>query len=593
MTVATQIATAPIAEIDDLHVALRRDGRHNQVLRGVDLRIAPGEIVGLVGESGSGKSVLALSLMGLLPSDSRPIVSGAARIGGVDMVHGRAADLRGVRRNELGVIFQDPMTSLNPTMRVGRQITETTGDEEEGIRLLSAVGVSEPAMRMRVFPHQLSGGLRQRVMAAIALTGSPSLIIADEPTTALDVTVQAQLLTLLKDLRDEFGCGVLFITHDLAVAAQITDRIVVMYAGRVAESGPSGAVLRHPSHPYTVGLLGARLSLSTPREEVLRTLPVETGDHDERMAGCAYHTRCPLALERCATEAPALEDAGFADAPAGGHLRACWVPAAEMPARADEVAPPDPTAAPLDAEPAAAAPSAVPPVIVTEGVRCDFTVRGSGGAHVVQALRGVDLTVLPGEALSIVGESGSGKSTLLRVLAGLTPATGGSARVDGAVQMVFQDAGSSLTPWMSVGDLLRERLRPAKLGREQAGARVAEALEAIGLPRATMTARPGQLSGGQRQRVALARATIIPPAVLLCDEPTSSLDASLAASVLNLIRKMRRDLGMAVVFVTHDISVARLMGERVGVLLRPQHPYTRTLLSSVPDIEVATGEGAP
>ena len=594
----------PIAQVEGLTLSLRRDGVYTDVLRGVDLKIHPGEIVGLVGESGSGKSVLALSLMGLLPADASPRVTGTARIAGVDMVQGSAEDQRGVRRGELGVIFQDPMTSLNPTMRVGRQITETTGDDDEAVRLLSEVGVSDPQIRMRVFPHELSGGLRQRVMAAIAVSGKPSLIIADEPTTALDVTVQAQLLTLLKHLRDEFGCGILFITHDLAVAAQITDRITVMYAGRVAESGPSAEVLAHPSHPYTIGLLGARLSLTTPRERALRTLPGDRNDTADRMAGCAYHTRCPLALERCASEVPPLEPVAVATG--ATHTRACWVPPTEMPARVDEVAATDASFTRATAVTAATPDSTPTPVIQTSGLHCDFHVRTGGGQRfVVHALRGVDLTVMRGEAISIVGESGSGKSTLLRVLAGLTPATDGSAQVDGAVQMVFQDAGSSLTPWMSVGELMREQLRPLRLGRRETDERVAEALDAMGLAPSTVSARPWQLSGGQRQRVALTRATIIPPAVLLCDEPTSALDASLAANVLNLIRRMHRELHMAVVFVTHDISVARLMGDRVGVMLngelveigatddvltRPEHTYTRTLLSAVPEIHLATAE---
>jgi peptide/nickel transport system ATP-binding protein len=599
--------TAPVARIEGLHVSLRRDGAQLPVLRGVDLEIAPGEILGLVGESGSGKSVLALSLMGLLPAPAHPQVTGSAWIGGVDMLHGARAEQRAIRRHGLGVIFQDPMRSLNPTMRVGRQITETTGDTGEAIRLLGRVGVADPQLRMRVFPHELSGGLRQRVMAAIALTGSPSLIIADEPTTALDVTVQAQVLELMKDLRDEFSCGILFITHDLAVAAQITDRIAVLYAGRVAEIGSTADILGQPSHPYTAGLLGARLSLATPRDQVLRTLPAEQGSATDRLNGCAYHTRCPLARAECSTQAPVLE---LLTPPGAVHQRACWQPADLV--RSHTAAPgPSATRHPAAQHPhigaaaagaAAAGAAAAGPVVVAAGVRCDFVVRtGSGRRRVVQALRGVDLTVLPGEALSLVGESGSGKSTLLRILAGLTPSTGGSAQVRGAVQMVFQDAGSSLTPWLTVDQLLRERLSPLRLSRRDASARVGQALTAMGLPAQVASLRPGQLSGGQQQRVALARATILPPAVLLCDEPTSALDASLAASVLNLIRQMRADLGMAVVFVTHDVSVARLMGDRVGVmrggelveigttdqvLTDPQHEYTRTLLAAVPEIAV-------
>jgi peptide/nickel transport system ATP-binding protein len=603
-----------VAQVSGLSVALRREGRYSDVLRGVDLTLSKGEIVGLVGESGSGKSVLALTLMGLLPARAAARVSGSAAIAGVDMLRGRASQQRAVRRHGLGVIFQDPMTSLNPTMRIGRQITEVTGDEPEAVRLLGDVGVGDPELRMRVFPHELSGGLRQRVMAAIAVSGKPAVIIADEPTTALDVTVQAQLLTLLKDLRDEFGCAILFITHDLAVAAQITDRIAVLYAGRIAELGPTAEVLRSPSHPYTAGLLGARLSLLTPREQVLRTLPVERAGAGERMRGCAYHTRCPLAVERCAAEQPPLlDDSGSTPAsgrPGHRHARACWAPLEQVRGCLDAEAPAD-AGDGVDVSGLPGLPGAgdvVTDVVSVTGLHCEFRVRTGGGRRVsVHALRGVDLNVAAGEAVSIVGESGSGKSTLLRILAGLTPATSGSVRVRGPVQMVFQDAGSSLTPWLSVGDLLAERLRPLRLGRAGTRARVEEALDAIGLAATTISARPHQLSGGQRQRVALARATMIAPSVLLCDEPTSALDASLAASVLNLIRQMRRELGMAVVFVTHDLSVARLMGDRIGVMLdgelvelgptqelidSSRHPYTTALLAAVPQIET-TANGGP
>jgi peptide/nickel transport system ATP-binding protein len=588
-------ATEPVATLRGLTVSLRRHGTSRPVLRGIDLDLAPGEILGLVGESGSGKSVLALTMMGLLPQDARPEIAGEVRVVGTDMIHGSGAALRLVRREHLGVIFQDPMTSLNPTMRVGRQITEITHDTHEAVELLTAAGVPEPVKRLRAFPHELSGGLRQRVMAAIALTGQPALIIADEPTTALDVTVQAQLLKMLGDLREQFGCSVLFITHDLAVAAQVTDRIAVLYQGRVAELGPTEAVLAHPSHPYTAGLLGSRLALDTPRHGTLKTLPGDGGNLAERLKGCAYHTRCPLAIEKCTDEQPPLEPLA---APARAHWRACWrevndvtetvVPAAQIEAHTDTHA-------------TAAITSAAQPVIEIRGLRCDLKTKsgGWGKRHVVHALRGVDLDVHAGEALSIVGESGSGKSTLLRIIAGLTRATGGSSVLRGSAQMVFQDAGSSLTPWLSVGSLLRERLRPLKLGKEAAQARIAETLELIGLPIDVLSSRPAELSGGQRQRICLARAVIVPPTVLLCDEPTSALDASLAASVLNLIREMRREFEMAVVFVTHDLAVARLMGERIAVLSdgqiieigdpeqilkTPVHERTRALLDAVPRI---------
>ncbi|WP_222618611.1 ABC transporter ATP-binding protein [Nakamurella sp. PAMC28650] len=589
----TGTAATPVAVIENLTITLTRRGQASQVLRNLDLQIGRGEILGLVGESGSGKSVLGLAMMGLLPPRSQPQVRGAIRIAGTDMVHGSASAIRAVRRQHLGVIFQDPMTSLNPTMRVGRQIIEMHGDEAEAVRLLAEVGVSHPEQRIRVFPHELSGGLRQRVMAAIAVSGRPSLIIADEPTTALDVTVQAQLLDMLRGLRDELGCSVLFITHDLAVAAQIADRIAVLYAGRLAEIGPTRTVLTRPAHPYTVGLLRSRLSLDTPRDEVLATMRPEPAGAAVRPDGCAYHSRCPVALERCATEAPPLTTV-LGVPGAGGHLRACWRAEDEVRQLATGHEPPVPHAEGVVIAKAA-------PAVQISGLRVVFRPKsGARRAQPMVALDGVDLTVAAGEAVSIVGESGSGKSTLLRVIAGILLPTGGTVTIGpGGAQMVYQDAGSSLTPWLTVGELLRERLRPLRLGRTAADARVAEALERIGLPAEVARVRPPELSGGQRQRVALVRATIIPPAVLLCDEPTSALDASLAATVLNLIRELRARLSVTVLFVTHDLAVARLMGERIVVMTQgvvvesgtaadvigsPSHPYTRSLLAAVPEI---------
>ncbi len=587
-----------VARLADVHLTLRRDGTDVEVLRGIDLAIGRGEILGLVGESGSGKSVLALALMGLLPADAHPRLRGDLTVAGVDMARGPVSAQRAARRDHLGVIFQDPMTSLNPTMRIGRQITEVSGSDTASARLLGQVGVPDADQRLRVYPHQLSGGLRQRVMTAIALSGSPALIIADEPTTALDVTIQAQVLALLRDLRDEFGCSVLFITHDLAVAAQITDRMGVMYAGRLAELGPTADVLMQPSHPYTAGLLGSKLSLRMPRSGTLRTLPPGTARVALAAVGCAYQARCPLALDRCATEVPGWETVGTAT-----HGRACWRPVTDVRAEpggggVDEVA-----VATVSGEPSqpAAAPAGLPAVVRVTDLRVTFGGRRSWGRTTAfAALDGVDLTVGAGEAVSVVGESGSGKSTLLRVLAGLVSPSSGSAHVEGATQMVFQDAGSSLTPWLTVGELLRERLRPLRLSPQARTDRVTDSLSRMGLPAALATVKPGQLSGGQRQRVALARATIVPPTVLLCDEPTSALDASLAATVLNLIRGMRADLGMAVVFVTHDLSVARLMGDRIAVMragrlvevgeaealcTEPAHDYTRALLAAVPELD--------
>lgn len=588
------------ASVHGLSVQLSRGGVVSEVLRGVDLEIASGEIVGLVGESGSGKSVLALTLLGLLPEASSPRTSGSVTVAGVDMLTASASALRRVRATELGAIFQDPMTSLNPTMRVGAQVTEASHSEEESERLLSVVGIRDASQRMRAYPHELSGGLRQRVMAAIAVAGTPSLIVADEPTTALDVTVQAQVLQLLQELRDELGCSVLLITHDLGVASQLADRIAVMYAGRIVEQGSVEDVLTRPAHPYTVGLLGARLSLRMRRDGLLATLAPETAGVEERLRGCAYHSRCPLATSECASETPPLEAvAGSAD----GQASACWRTPSEVLALAAAL--PDRTSrGALDRDAVPTAPSDRPAVELVD-VHCSFRPRGRRRDETVHALQGISLRVARGEAMSIVGESGSGKSTLLRVIAGLTTPTAGTVSTGpGRPQMVFQDAGSSLTPWLSIGEILSERLLPLGIDRRERGRRVSEVLESMGLPAAVATVRPSELSGGQRQRVVLARATIIPPSVLLCDEPTSALDASLAATVLNLIREMRERLEMTVLFVTHDLAVARLMGDRIAVMNQgrlvevgdaesvishPSDPYTAALIAAVPEIVTDRG----
>jgi peptide/nickel transport system ATP-binding protein len=571
---------ARVAAITDLHVTFRRNGKDVHALRGVSLDIAPGEILGLVGESGSGKSVLGFTLLGLLP---RARVRGTVTVTGNDMVNGEAKTLRKVRHLDLGAIFQDPMTSLNPTMRIGKQVAEAAGSDEEALKLLTAVGIPEPKRRLRAYPHELSGGLRQRVMIAIAIAGNPELIIADEPTTALDVTVQAQVLRLLLRLRDEIGCSIVFITHDLGVAAQISDRIAVLYAGRIAEIGPTADVLGQPAHPYTHGLLRSRLTLDTARHRKLAALAGSVPSPVSPLPGCAFAPRCVLATSACEATLPDPMTI------APDRVSACILPfdavSAELGSRLT-------TTDDIEPESEVTEYSKPPAVVLHEVVK-------SFGK--LQALRGISLTVGHGESVALVGESGSGKSTLLRVIASLEKATSGTVDLAGGQrpQMVFQDAGASLTPWLSVGELITERLRGNGLSRNQRQDAVAEVLQRVGLPLDIAKSRAGQLSGGQRQRVSLARATVVPPAVLLCDEPTSALDVSLAASVLNLIGDLRRTLDMSVVFVTHDLSVARVVADRIAVMYlgriveigpaddvinNPVHPYTRALVDSIPDL---------
>ncbi|WP_169165320.1 ATP-binding cassette domain-containing protein [Cellulomonas taurus] len=546
-----------VLSVTGLEVRLRRDGESVHAVRGVDLSVAPGEVLGLVGGSGSGKSILGLAVMGLLPAAARPEVSGAIDLAGTDMIHAPDPVRRATRRRHVGAVFQDPMTSLDPTMTIGRQLAEVTRDRAQALSLLADVGIPQPADRLKAYPHQLSGGLRQRVMIALAVARRPSLILADEPTTALDVTVQAQILDLLLALRAEIDCSIVFVTHDLGVAAQVCDRIAVMQTGRIVESAAVDQVFGDPQHGYTKNLLRSRIDLDTPRDRPLAAMPV--------------------------TAAPPAGDDDLAIGADGVLDLAPGAPTPTLPARWP--APPiKPTAA----------------VTVSDAHR-EFRSGPPWQRRTLAALRGVDLKVRAGESVALVGESGCGKSTLLRVVAGLETLTSGSVTVaDGArPQMVFQDAGASLTPWLRVGTMLDERLRSHVTGmsREQRRTAVLDALRTVGLPEETARARGDQLSGGQRQRVALARAVIVPPTVLLCDEPTSALDVSLAATVLNLIGRLRRDLGMSVLFVTHDLAAARIVADRIAVMragrivevgptdqvcAAPAHEYTRTLLAAIP-----------
>ncbi len=586
-------AREPVISLSSLHVSFMRGGHAVHALRGVSLDVMPGEIVGLVGESGSGKSVLGLTLLGLLPDRPRPTISGRAVVCGTDMVTASREDGRRVRKEHMGAVFQDPMTSLNPTMRVGRQVAEAAGTEAEALRLLDAVGVPEAKRRLRAYPHELSGGLRQRVMIAMAVAGSPSLVIADEPTTALDVTVQAQILELLASLRDEFGTSFILVTHDLGVAAQVADRIAVLYGSRLAEVGNAEDVLQRPVHPYTEALLRSRLVLDSDRSRPIVTLPGEPPDPRAHPPGCPFSPRCAFHVADCDRDLPELETVSAPTEPL--RLAACirWNDRTRV------------AIAQKEREPWADVELGVlggtPPATLIHDVHKSFPIGSGLKRQQLHALRGVTLEVNKGEALALVGESGCGKSTLLRSIAGLQPVNSGAIEFGRGArpQMVFQDAGASLTPWLTIGELISERLRAKPMTRAARTERMQAALRLVGLPPEVAASKPMQLSGGQRQRAALARATVVPPDVLLCDEPTSALDVSLAATVLNLIGELRRDLGMAVIFVTHDLAAARVVADRIAVMYlgrivelgpseeicsSPAHPYTQALLAAVPDL---------
>jgi peptide/nickel transport system ATP-binding protein len=583
MTESAQV----VLSIRDLSVTLYRDGRGSLVLDRIGLEVRRGEIVALLGESGSGKSTLGLAVMGLLALDSAPEVEGSIAVDGVELAGAPPAAWRRMRRERLGVVFQDPIGSLNPTLTIGRQLEEAIGDGSDPAEWLARVGIPEPKSRLAAYPHQLSGGQCQRVMIAMAIAKRPGLILADEPTTALDVVVQAQILTLLRRLAREDGIAMLFVTHDLAVAASLADRVAVMQAGRLVEDGPVAALSAAPAHPYTAALLGARFDLAADRTRQLPTLATEAGGGKPGRDACGFAARCPLAEAACRSTRPPLVPARH-----GGSV-ACLRSSAVGPDLWQAAATPWPDAAPAASE------------ILLELAQIEkiYTLPRRlpyGPIRRVHALNRVDLRIRRGESVAIVGGSGSGKSTLLRVAAGLLAPDRGDIVRAGTErpQVVFQDAAGSLTPWLTIGEQIGERLRPLKLGRAARAERVALALTQVGLDPSLAGARAAALSGGQCQRAALARAIVVPPSLLLCDEAVSAMDMTLAAAMLNLIGVLRRELGMALMFVTHDLAAARFVADRIIVMAEgrivetgegetlirsPRHSATLNLLEAMPD----------
>jgi peptide/nickel transport system ATP-binding protein len=583
--------TDAVLDIQALGVKLSRHGRTNRVLDGISLTVKAGEIIALVGESGSGKSTIGLTLQGLLPQDSNPDIEGSVRVDGVEMVGADPKTMRGVRRNLVRAISQDPMTALNPTMTIRRQMRETAADNVSIIDWLARTGLADPERIADSLPHRLSGGQRQRVMIAMAMLARPKLLIADEPTTALDVTIQAQILDMLRDLAREINTATLFITHDLSVAASLADRVMVLYGGRVAEIGPIRDVLAAPTHPYTAGLLSTRFDFRSDRNRPLPTLPRETANAATNFSSCSYVNRCPIAQPPCHAERPPLNAVAGADG-----ASACFFPekASELTARVVERAP-WPTAN-----------------VGATGVALElFDISKSfatgprnawGRRAPVPILKSVTLRIRPGECVALVGESGSGKSTILRIAAGLLSPDGGDvSRIDGIPpQVVFQDAVASLTPWLTIGEQIGDRLRASGLSREKRRLKVARSLELVGLDAALADAVPSELSGGQCQRAVVARALVLPPKLLLCDEPISAMDVSLAATTLNLLASLRRSMDMAMLFVTHDLAAARIIADRIAVLEKgvlvedgdpdeliaaPKQPYTRALIAAMPKLE--------
>ncbi len=610
-------ADQPVLEIRDLRTEFRLRRRSVTAVDGVSLTVQHGECVGLVGESGCGKSTTGLSVMRLLPATGH-ISSGSIALNGRDLVPLGEREMQDVRGSEVAMIYQDPMTALNPTMPVGKQISEavrlhseatSTQARTRALEVLGLVGMPKPAERMDDYPHQLSGGLRQRVMIAMALASAPQLLIADEPTTALDVTIQAQILDLLDDLRHQLRMSVILITHDMGVIAGRADRVLVMYAGKVAEAAGTDALFARTRHPYTEALLQ-----SIPRldHDPAKRLPSVSGmppDLAHLPHGCRFAPRCRYAQTDCTALEPEL--GGPAE-----HEVACYHPVDAGPVDAGPHgdAPLSVADGAEDLQDRAEAPAAAASVLLeTSELVKEFSLHGPG-RRTVKAVSGVSLTLQRGRTLGLVGESGCGKTTLGRVVAGLQKPTSGTVSFNGQDvtdlggnklrllrrerQLMFQDPYSSLDPRMHIAALLAEPLVIQGIGNKaERTERVYELLGEVGLAGRVADMYPHELSGGQRQRVGLARALILNPRLIVADEPVSALDVSVQAQVLNLMRTLQERHELSYVVISHDLSVIRYLANEIAVMYlgkvvevapardlyeQTVHPYTRGLIDAIP-----------
>jgi len=634
---------APVLEIDDLSTHIQLSRSVVQAVGNIQLRIEPGETLGLVGESGCGKSMTGLSIMGLLPPGGK-IVGGSIKLAGRELVGLPKEEIRKIRGNEIAMIFQDPLTSLDPTKTIGYQVAEpvrlhrgVTRAEalDRAAEVLSLVGLPKPKERLEDYPHQLSGGLRQRVMIAMALSCEPKLLIADEPTTALDVTIQQQILALLDDLKQRLGMAMLLITHDMGVIAGHADRIHVMYAGRMVESTSTGLLFSHMRHPYTQALLASIPRLNQDNTQRLLNITGLPPDLSSPPEGCRFAARCSRATDKCRTDEPPLTGQ------TAEHLFSCWhpvdgpLPLKEIPpvtaaeaeakaataltqARSAERAA-DPTRwAADDAARAANGQQADGPLLEVRNLVKEFPVtsgailqRQVGSIH---AVSNVTFSVDAGHTFGLVGESGCGKTTIGRMIVALEKPNSGTVSMRGLditalsgpelrrrrrdLQLMFQDPYSSLDPRMRVGAIIREPMTIQKLGsRAEQNKRVYELLDEVGLPKSAIERYPHEFSGGQRQRIGLARALTLNPKVIVADEPVSALDVSIRAQVLNLMKRLQADHDLTFIVISHDLAVVKYMASRIGVMYlgkmvemgsgddiyqRAAHPYTAGLIATIP-----------
>ena len=620
----------PLLQIKDLHTDIEIRSGVVRALSGVDLHVNPGETLGIVGESGSGKTMTALSLMGLLPQGGK-VSSGSIILDGQDLTQLPLKEKRKLRGTKVGMIFQDPLTSLNPTMKIGLQVCEPLRVHEglskkealeRAVEILKRVGMPRPEVVINNYPHQLSGGMRQRVMIAMALVCKPRILIADEPTTALDVTTQMQILDLIDELRDEYKMGVILITHDLGVVAGHTDRVAVMYAGRIVETAPTKTLFTEPKHRYTSSLMAALPERALAAGTKLFSIPGAPPSLTNLPVGCRFAARCLWATDECRAGYPDLSGDET-------HTFSCFHPVQE----GDES--PAVLQGKLDSNKTNGAAENVPQIShetlldVKEASR-EYESAGSGffkrEKGVVSAVDRVSITVKKGETYGLVGESGCGKSTVGRLIAGLEPPSGGAIELDGRdlatlkgrdavrihrdVQMMFQDSYAAMDPRMRIDQILAEPMSIQKTGNaRQIAERIMEILEQVGLTEEILDRYPHEFSGGQLQRIGFARSLTLAPDLIVADEPVSALDVSVQAQVLNLMKDLQQELGLSYLFISHDLAVVQYMADRIGVMYlgriveegpahevvkNPKHPYTKALIDSipVPDPEFVHDESA-